>query len=86
MVWRYVIDPTETIKPGKPIVIWRVDVLFIEKADWKYEGSKAGTGGGGRTHTFGIRRPAEKLANAAAYVLPGVELKRGKVVLVEPPK
>ena len=84
VVWRYAVDPTETIKPGKPVVIWRVDVIFLEKGDWKYEGSTAGSAGGGRTHTFGLRRPAEKLSNAAAYVLPGVALKRGKVVLAEP--
>jgi hypothetical protein len=84
VVWRYTVDPTETIKPGKPVVIWRVDVVFITKTDWKYEGSKAGSAGGGRTHTFGLRRPAEKLAEAAAYSLPGVAFKRGKVVLVEP--
>jgi hypothetical protein len=83
VVWRYTVDPTQTIKPGKPVVIWRVDVVFIEKSDWKYEGSKAGSAGGGRTHTFGLRRPAEKLENCAAYSLPGVALKRGKVVLVE---
>jgi hypothetical protein len=84
VVWRYTVDPTETIKPGKPVVIWRVDVVFITKTDWKYEGSKAGSAGGGRTHTFGLRRPAEKLAASAAYTLPGVAFKRGKVVLMEP--
>jgi hypothetical protein len=84
VVWRYAVDPTETIKPGKPVVIWRVDVVFITKTEWKYEGSKAGSAGGGRTHTFGLRRPAEKLAEAAAYALPGVAFKRGKVVLIEP--
>ncbi|HLI80566.1 MAG TPA: hypothetical protein VKV03_11320 [Candidatus Binataceae bacterium] len=84
VVWRYVVDATETIKPGKPVVIWRVDVVFITKTDWKYEGSKAGSAGGGRTHTFGLRRPAEKLAQSGAYTLPGVAFKRGKVVLIEP--
>jgi len=38
--------------------------------DWKYEGSKAEEGKGGRTHTFGVSNPAKKLAGAAAYVLP----------------
>lgn len=84
VVWRYTVDSTETIKPGSPVVIWRVDVVYIEKSDWKYEGSKAGVAGGGRTHTFGLKRPAEKLAGASAYIFPGVAFKRGKVVLVEP--
>jgi hypothetical protein len=84
VVWRYTVDSTETIKPGKPVVIWRVDVIFLEKGDWKYEGSKAGTSGGGRTHTFGLRKPADKLANAAAYTLPSVAFTRGKVALIEP--
>jgi hypothetical protein len=39
IVWRYTIDPTKTIKEGRELVIWRVDVVFLEKTDWKYEGS-----------------------------------------------
>lgn len=81
VVWRYLVDPTKTIKRGKPVVIWRVDVVFLEKEDWKYEGSKAGKDGGGRTHTFGIKLPAQKLKGAAAYTFPSVVLKRSKPVL-----
>ncbi len=35
VVWRYLVDPSKTIKPGKPVVIWRVDVVFLTKEDWK---------------------------------------------------
>jgi hypothetical protein len=83
VVWRYMVDPTESIKPGRPVVIWRVDVVFLEKKDWKYEGSKAGARGGGRTHTFGISNPATKLRNAAAYVNGNVILKGGKPIMAE---
>ena len=75
IVWRYLVDPTETLETGKPVVIWRVDVAFIEKSDWKYESSRAGPAGGGRTHTFGLHRPATKLRDKAVY-------QRGDVVLV----
>lgn len=85
IVWRYLVDPTKTIKKGRPVVIWRVDVVFLKKKDWKYEGSKAGAGGGGRTHTFGVRHPAEKLKGAAAYALPGIIVKGGKPVLAATP-
>jgi hypothetical protein len=81
IVWRYLIDATRTIKPGRPVVIWRVDVVFLDKSDWKYEGSTAGAGGGGRTHTFGLRTPAEKLRDAAAYTYPGVLLRGGRPVM-----
>jgi hypothetical protein len=81
IVWRYLIDATRTIKPGRPVVIWRVDVVFLDKSDWKYEGSTAGAGGGGRTHTFGLRTPAEKLRDAAAYAYPGVLLRGGRPVM-----
>ena len=64
-------------------MIWRVDVVFLNETDWKYETSKAGAGQGGRTHTFGVASPAEKLRDAAAYVLEGVELKGGRPVLIE---
>jgi hypothetical protein len=37
-------------------------VAFLGSEDWKYEGSKAGEGKGGRTHTFGVRNPADKFA------------------------
>lgn len=83
IVWRYTIDPTKTLKPGRELVIWRVDVVFLEKGDWKYEGSKAGVEGGGRTHTFGLKRPAEKLRDAAAYCAPGIVYRRGSCVLSE---
>lgn len=59
IVWRYLVDETETIEPGLKVVVWRIDVAFLEKKDWKYEASTAGAGGGGRTHTFGIRNAAK---------------------------
>ena len=83
VVWRYLVDTTESIKPGYPVVIWRVDIVFLTADDWKYEGSTAQKGKGGRTHTFGVSRPAEKLKAAAAYLLPGIIVKNGKPVLAE---
>jgi hypothetical protein len=83
IVWRYMVDPTESIKPGRPIIVWRVDVVYLEKSDWKYEGSKAGTGGGGRTHTFGVKKAAKTLADAAVYVNKNVTLKSGKPIMTE---
>jgi hypothetical protein len=84
VVWRYLVDTTKSIKRDRPVVIWRVDVAFITAEDWKYEGSGAGAGKGGRTHTFGVAHPAAKLANAAAYRLPGITIKNGKPVLADP--
>lgn len=83
IVWRYLVDPTKTIKAGQDVVIWRVDVAYLKKDDWKYEGSDASAAGGGRTHTFGLKEPAKRLKGAAAYQLPGVVLKDGKPVLAE---
>lgn len=77
------VDPTESVKPGRPVVIWRVDVAFLDRDDWKYETSKAGAGRGGRTHTFGVKSPAEKLRDAAVYVLDGIELKGGRPVIMD---
>jgi hypothetical protein len=85
VVWRYLVDQTETIKASRLVVIWRVDVVFLNKDDWKYEGSRAGDAGGGRTHTFGVKQPATKLAGAAAYTLPGIVLKGGGPVLAAVP-
>lgn len=81
VVWRYLVDTTESIKPGHPVVVWRVDVVFLNSEDWKYEGSGAMEGKGGRTHTFGVRNPAKRLTGAAAYTLPGIVLKGGKPTL-----
>ncbi len=75
VVWRYLVDLTETYKPGRPVIVWRVD------EDWKYEKSSAGAAGGGRTHTFGVVNPATKLKGAAVYTLPGVVIKHGGPVL-----
>jgi len=81
VVWRYLVDTTESIKPGFPVVVWRVDVVFLTADDWKYEGSRAGQGRGGRTHTFGVSNPAKKLAGTAAYQYPGVLVRNGRPVL-----
>lgn len=82
IVWRYLVDPPEQIEHGKPVIIWRVDVVFLTKDDWKYEGSKAGTGGGGRTHTFGVKGPASKLRGTAVYKRGDIVVKGGKPVPV----
>lgn len=80
IIWRYLVDPTESIERGKPLIIWRVDVIFLQKSDWKYEGSKASTAGGGRTHTFGVKNPARKLAGRAVYRRRDIVLRDGKPV------
>ena len=80
-MWRYLVDATKTFKPGRSVVIWRVDVVFLAKEDWKYETSRAGIEGGGRTHTFGVKRAAEKLRGAAAFALPGIKLRGGRPTL-----
>lgn len=80
IVWRYLVDATESLDPGKPVVVWRVDVVFLEKADWKYERSSAGEGGGGRTHTFGVKKPASKLRDKAVYRRDDVVIRDGKPV------
>jgi hypothetical protein len=80
IVWRYLVDPTETLEPGRPVVIWRVDVVFLEKSDWKYEKSGAGERGGGRTHTFGVRNAAQKLSGKAVYQRRDVVIRGGKPI------
>lgn len=80
IVWRYLIDPTESLEPGKPVVLWRVDVVFLEKSDWKYEKSSAGEKGGGRTHTFGVKNPAKKLRDCAVYQRQDVIIRDGKPI------
>lgn len=78
IVWRYLVDPTETYEPDRPVIIWRIDVAFLEKRDWKYEGSGASSAGGGRTHTFGLHRPASRLRGKAVYARSDVVLRGGK--------
>lgn len=80
IVWRYLVDPTESLEPGKSLLIWRVDVVFLEKGDWKYEKSTAGELGGGRTHTFGVKQPAKKLAGKAIYRRGDVIVRDGKPI------
>jgi hypothetical protein len=55
------------LEKDKPVIIWRVDVVFLNKTDWKYEKSSAGHAGGGRTHTFGVKNAARKLKGCAVY-------------------
>ena len=84
IVWRYAIDPTKRMKKGRLVLIWRVDIPFLQREHWKYEGSKAAEGTGGRTHTFGIKNPAVVVAKAILYQAPGVRLLRGKPCLMDP--
>lgn len=80
IVWRYLVDPTFSLEPKRPVIVWRVDIAFLQKEDWKYEGSSAGSGGGGRTHTFGIRNPAKTLKGKAVYQRTDVVVSGGKAV------
>jgi hypothetical protein len=82
IVWRYGIDPTKRMKRGKSVLVWRVDVPFLKEEHWKYEGSKAGEGHGGRTHTFGVKNPAAAIAGTIAYQAPVVVLSRGGPTLM----
>jgi hypothetical protein len=82
IVWRYLVDPTCSLESNRPVIVWRVDVVFLEKGDWKYEGSRAGSGGGGRTHTFGLKNPAKKLKGRAVYQRSDVVVSGGKAVPV----
>lgn len=78
IVWRYLVDPTGSIEKGRPILIWRVDIVFLEKQNWEYQGSKAGPAGGGRTHTFGLKNPGQKLRGKAVYQRGDIRLSGGK--------
>jgi len=80
IVWRYLVDDTQSLEAGRPVILWRVDVVFLEKRDWKYEKSRAGEAGGGRTHTFGVKNPAQKLKHAAVYRRRDVAIRDGKPV------
>ncbi len=80
IIWRYLVDPTRSLEEDKPVIIWRVDVVFLEKADWKYEKSTAGTAGGGRTHTFGLWKPASRLRGKGVYKRDDVAIMGGKAV------
>ncbi len=82
IVWRYIVDPTESLASGRPVIICRGDVVFLRKSDWKYERSSAGRKGGGRTHTFGVTNPAKKLHGKAVYQRKDVAIRDGKWVPV----
>jgi hypothetical protein len=82
IVWRYLVDELEQIERGRPVIIWRVDIVFLREEDWKYEASSAGSGGGGRTHTFGVKEPAKKLKGTAVYQRKDIVVKGGKPIPV----
>lgn len=81
IVWRYAVDQTKRLKRGKMVVIWRVDLPFLSENDWKYEGSKAAEGRGGRTHTFGVKLPAKRFKSTMIYQSPNVTISQGGPVL-----
>ncbi|MGH9451107.1 MAG: hypothetical protein ACRD11_11285 [Terriglobia bacterium] len=81
IVWRYLVDPAKIIKAGTPVVIWRVDVAFLKQEDWKYEGSKAAEGRGGRTYTFGVKLPAARFASAMVFQHPRIILRQSRPTL-----
>ena len=82
VVWLYLVDPTETIEAKKPVIIWRIDIVCLTKDDWKYEGSKAGASGGGRTHTFSVKSVAKKLKTCSVYKRRDIVLAGGKPIPV----
>ncbi|HEY4720523.1 MAG TPA: hypothetical protein VII92_01650 [Anaerolineae bacterium] len=80
IIWRYLVDPTESIEQSKPVLIWRVDIVYLTKDDWKYETSRASAAGGGRTHTFGVKSAARRLKDCAVYRRSDIRLQAGKPV------
>ncbi|MDP3063733.1 MAG: hypothetical protein Q8O40_11080 [Chloroflexota bacterium] len=80
IVWRYLVDPTEGLERGHPVIIWRVDVVFLQKEDWKYEKSSVGSAGGGRTHTFGLIRASQRLRGCQVYSRSDVRLSHQKPI------
>jgi hypothetical protein len=54
--------------------------VFLEKSNWKYEGSTAGVSGGGRTHTFGVKDAASTLRGKAVYRRRDVIIRDGKPI------
>ncbi len=82
IVWRYAVDQTRRLKPHKLVAIWRVDIPFLSEEDWKYEGSKAREGHGGRTHTFGVKNPAKRFKDSIIYQSPRITISQGGPVLM----
>ncbi len=82
IIWRYLVDATMQIERRKPVIVWRTDVLYLLRTDWKYEGSKAGVSGGGRTHTFGVTAPARRLKGCQVYQRGDIALCGGKPIHV----
>ena len=82
IIWRYVVDPTKRMKPGRAVVVWRVDLPFLSQDDWKYDCSKAEQGRGGRTHTFGVKHAKTKLLGSIVYQAPRVALSGGGPTLI----
>lgn len=82
IIWRYLVDATVQIEARKPVIVWRTDVVYLRREDWKYEGSTAGASGGGRTHTFGVRKPASRLTGCAVYSRSDIRLSGGKPIQI----
>ena len=78
IVWRYLVDLTESIEVGKSVIIWRVDVAFLTRESWKYEASKASELGGGRTHTYGLTNAAAVLRDKAIYRRSDIVIRNSK--------
>lgn len=68
VVWRYLVDQMESIEPGKPVIVWRVDVVYLKKEDWKYE--KRAGGSRRRPHAYLRRAPSWKKAEDLRCVPP----------------
>lgn len=86
LVWRYFVDPTRKLVRGKGVVVWRVDTVPLKKSDWVYQKSRARSGAGGRTHTFGVQTPKQKIAPTwVSFQLPGFELQGGQPARIPKP-
>jgi hypothetical protein len=82
IVWRYLVDATMQIEARKPVIVWRTDVVYLFQHDWKYERSRAGESGGGRTHTFGVKNPATRLKGCAVYRRADIVIRSNKPIQI----
>ncbi len=55
---------------------------MVRKEDWKYERSKAGETGGGRTHTFGVAEPSKRLKGCSVYRRKDIIVRAGKPIQI----
>ncbi len=84
MVFRYMVMANGCHVAGhtRSVFVGRVDLMYLNQANWCYQPSLAGPGVAGRTHTFSLLQPSNTLNGNHVFLRSGIKMASDSAAVV----